>query len=414
MPAINGPVIIDFETATIDDLGNTKASIEAWRSDFRVISAAASYRDQRNNIISEFVEGEVNVRKLLLRYTDVPLVAHNIQFEKLVSKCRFPDIYPYMDWKIDTMRLAQVYDNGGREDEFRWVLDDKGDVIYDNEPAEEFDFLKYKREKLAGLGLVKCSQRILHHKESHKEKAHAWLRENLKVKKGKEGANLDKLPYELLKEYNEADTEVTLKLYEFITAYFKSINYDWVFDHTLYLNTVDLVVDAQITGVPIYRELLEKSILQLQQEIKEIEDVFKEKFKEEIKRIEETRIEDYIKKVKTEKSQAKRRTRILERDPKAIKAVQFNVGSNLQLRQLFIGALSISPKFYTIKGNPSFKSTVLGQWGLGGLMLQKRRKLLIIFQQCEALYNLSEPDGLWHLNLRVASTTTGRLSGGSH
>ena len=70
--------------------------------------------------------------------------------------------------------------------------------------------------------------------------------------------------------------------------------------------------------------------------------------------------------------------------------------------------------FKTEKGNPSFAAKFLQQWGEGGEMLKKQKTILLELRQGEALHELSEETGRWHIDIKAASTKSGRLSGGSN
>lgn len=399
-------ICLDYETATVSATGVTKASIEAWRPDFRVISAAATWVE--NGVMeSIFLKDEAETRAFLCTLSSQPIVAHNIQYEIMCTKCRFPDIK--LNWYADTMRLAQHFDNGGGDDDFIINFDEvSNNLVMEEQPSSG------KWESTKGLGLVKCLKRILKYTGSHKEEAHSWLRNNKGIKKGKEGSNLDKLPEDILRRYNIADTENTYKLYEFMTGYFKAHRFDWTFDNQFFLNTVNLVVDAQIEGVLIDRDKLAVGIETLRKEIKSIETDFRSKYAKSILIVEGLRLKTWLDKCKTEKGKLKRLAKYEALDIKAQKEVKFNVGSNAQLLALFGGQMGIQPKFFTAKNNPSFKSSVLSQWGPGGEMLGKRRKRTMVLQQCTSLHELSESDGKWHLGLKVAGTSTGRAAGGSH
>ena len=94
--------------------------------------------------------------------------------------------------------------------------------------------------------------------------------------------------------------------------------------------------------------------------------------------------------------------------------VRFNVGSNHQLRMIFVDILKMVPKFLTDKGSPSFKSPALPQWGEGGMLLGKRRKRLLVLKQATNLLILSGYDGRFHLDLKACGTSTGRYAGGTY
>jgi DNA polymerase I-like protein with 3'-5' exonuclease and polymerase domains len=301
------------------------------------------------------------------------------------------------------MRLAQNYDLGGKEDEFEWVTDP-------DEVLEEGDEPTKKRYPLSGLSLVKCARRNLGDAEDHKKEAHDWIYANVpECKKGKAGSYLDRLPKDILERYTVADAITTLRLYEYFTMQFRSLEYDWTFDHGLYMSTTKWVTKSKIRGIKVNREPLNGYKGSVKDEILSIEAEFRTKFEKEIIELEFQKAVDYILAVKTRRGQLKRmRDYLSGKDVK----IKFNVGSNKQLAELFVDKLGIVPKFRTDKGSPSFKSAMLSQWGEGGEMLKIRRKRMLVLKQSTSLYYLSADDGRWHAGLRVAAAASGRLAGG--
>jgi len=391
-------VAIDYETVRVLEDGTTIASPDFWYPDFRVLSCA--FATEKGTI---YREGEEAVGEVLRYIADhkLPVVVHNLGFEWGVTMCRYPDVE--INWLADTMRLAQVYDLGGKEDLFEWITDPDEVLGPEDEPTR-------KRYPLSGLSLVKCARRILGDAEDHKKEAHDWIYTNVpECKKGKAGQYLDKLPKDILERYTVADAITTLRLYEYFTMQFRSLEYDWTFDHNLYMSTTKWVTKSKIRGIKVNREPLNEYKKSVKDEILFIEAEFRTKFEKEIIELEFQKTVDYILAVKTRRGQLKRmRDYLSGKDVK----VKFNVGSNTQLAQLFVDKLGIVPKFRTDKGSPSFKSAMLSQWGEGGEMLKQRRKRMLVLKQSTSLYHLSADDGRWHAGLRVAATASGRLAGG--
>ena len=420
-------VVIDYETALLTG----EASVEFYRDDFRIDSMAWSYRDANNEIKSGFVEGEDRIAKILERLVDdgVPIWAHNVPFEMGCTMCRFPELEKKMRWGGDTMRLAQNFDNGGRDyqrEEVPLTFEEELDKLMTEAEGEEYEREETTYKK--GLSLVACTNRILPRKHhGHKKEAHDWIRENVKEcgAKGRVGKFLNRLPYPIMKRYNIGDTETTLALYEFITDHFSGIGYDYRMDHALYMNSVRMIVVAKIGGAEVRREALAETVALLEQEVIDIEQAFLKKFDTQIQQLEAKRLEEWCGGCRTDAGQLKRRNAAIadrelidpyKRDPdnnKWDKNVRFNVGSNKQLTRIFVGALGMKPVFLTDKGSPSFKSCFLSQWGEGGLILKTRRERLLVLQQAKSLYELSEYDGRWHLDLKACGCSTGRYSGGT-
>jgi hypothetical protein len=323
----------------------------------------------------------------------ITLVVHNYAFEWPVTKWRFPSCVDIP--MIDTMRLLQNADNGG----YSW------------EPPEmdidrELEFLEADKEPEeipTGLSLVAGCKRYLPVRyHDHKAPFHALIRER-GAREGKEGENLHLLTAEELAAYNAADAEVTLLLYEVLTAKFESGGYDWRLDHNLYQSTARLVSQSQARGVRIDRERLAAHCETKAADLEEIARAFKERFRDEIKAIENDMRDELLAQYKTARGRENAKIDVV-----------FNTRSTKQLARLFVGKLGMKAKFVTKKGAPSFASKFLKQWGDGGLVLKKQRTILLELKQGESLYELSAEDSRWHLTLKICSTRSGRMSGGSN
>lgn len=389
-----------------------------YRAAFRVVSAAFSWLDQHGKITSEYVEGENAVYYFLERIVKakIPIVAHNAQFEMGVIKCRFPDLSDLFIWLADTMRLVQNYDNGGDPFALETLppmsLDEQLELLESG--GGEGKGKGKKPKSISGLSLVKAVKRILK-RSDHKEKAHKWIQENVpEAKNKKPGRFLGFLPPALLQEYNIGDTEETLRLYVFLTDFFKSINFDWKRDHAFYFNSVRLLVAAKIRGVLVGRERLKIYRDGIEKEIEEIGLAFTTKFADPIRLVERGRLLNQIRKRKTFKG----RKNVLRRSRTCSiyhsKEIRFNVGSNKQLESLFVDQLKMPIRFITAKGKPAFRSAVLDSWGEGGTMLKTRRKRMLVLKQSESLIALSEYDGRIHWDLKAAGTASSRFAGGQH
>lgn len=381
-------VCIDFETT----------GLEFYREDFYVLSMAVAFRDADGVMQTRYHEGEDEIRHVLeaLANEEARIVVHNVSFEYGCIKYRFPDLVDRLYLYADTMRMAQVMDNGGDED---------------YGPLGEADALAaeqgFRRPKV-GLGLEPVVRRHLpasYH--NHKERYYRILRDQ-GVKKGEEGANLDKLPKDDFIAYNVADALNTLRVYETLCEKFEAMNYDWRFDHEYYLFMARQISDAKARGVKIDRARACKYRDQLVEEIAEIDRLFRERFLDDITEIERTRGLNWANSLSTPAG-VSRRLRQLEENPELFR---FNVNSTQQLKELFVDRLGIRPQFFTDKGAPSFASTYLHQFGEGGEMLAGRKSKQLSLKQTDNLIELSDEDGRWHLDLKATGTKTGRFAGG--
>lgn len=400
-------IAVDYETALTSGVPST----EYYRGDFRAITAAFAWRGQSGDLRSLYLEGEDEIGSFLdrIKASGAKVVVHNLQFEYGVSLYRFPGFEGQITY--DTMRLTQVGDNGGKLAAYQpqvLTYDDMLDALDGNGP----------KPQSTGLSLVSAASRWLPEEwRDHKAPYHAWLREHAGVKRGHEGLHLTKLPPDMLEAYNVADAKVTLLLFETLTKEFERLGYDYNLDHELYKSTARMVAKAKGVGAAVDTSALEAYVSQVEAEVAAIEARFRERFCDEIGRLEAAAHRTYVESVKTEKARERRRGEAPER---------FNVSSNKQLKQLFVDVLGIKPPFWTkpptakagkprtkeFVPSPSFKSAHLSTYGEGGEILIKRRKRLLVLQQARALLKLAAYDNRWHPDIRACGTATGRMAGG--
>lgn len=350
-------------------------SLQYWSEDFEVHSLALAWRREDGSLGTRYLEpGSIEDQLERIQSQGIPLLVHNLGYEYGVIAYKYPGCVG-LDF-IDSMRLAQMYDNGGGESPLR------------------------------GFGLAKCVQRILGRPDP-KERFYKEL--HLKgVKRGQEGENLALLGDDLYREYNIQDAVETLLLFEHIDEYCTENDINWRLDHSLYVHTTKRIAIAQGEGIAVDRSKLLQSRDSLKAEIDEIDVSFITRFKAEIRALEAIWGEGWVSALKTEKGRQKRRMALSEgKAPTA-----FNVGSKKHLEALFVDTLGLTPQFFTPTGRPSFKASHLPTYGSGGEMLAKRGKRMIVLKQVESLLALSEGDDRWHLSLKPTGTATGRLSGG--
>lgn len=401
-------VAIDFET--LDSRG---ASFEYFRRDFRVFSMSCCWRSPEGALTYWFSTDPLKISQKLvaLSQTQDRIVVQNLGFERGVMRACYPNIQ--LNWHADTMRLTQLRDGGG--DEYgEPTLTLEQEISRELGELDEED-LKKKWKKSMGNGLEAASARFLPEaSHEHKKPAHDWLKENHGIEKS-HGQYLHLLPLDLLEAYNNADTRNTLMLYESHVAFFEEIKYDWSRDWMLYSNRARLMSGAYYDGICIDQPALMKVILDLEAEIGAMEAEFLAAVEPHLKALRHLRLLNYIQKNVGTKKTEKGRLKHIE----GIKAGKyddkwkdFKMGSTQQLAQLFVEVLGMKYKFTTPKGAPSFKTTHLGQWGEYGLILQKRKKRLLVLQQAANTYISAMHDGKTHPSVKVAGTRTGRTAGG--
>lgn len=378
-------VCLDYETNGLD----------FFREDFRVLSAAFTRRLPDGTLSSDYIEGETAIREYLLALGDTPIVVHNLSFEYGVTKYRFPEVK--LNFVLDTMRLVQVYDNGGQETE-----------VKTERTIQEIAAGTVKMTKTVGLGLGNSIKRLLPTQyHNHKEPYYDYIRKTFNVKKGKEGEYIKDLPSEMLRNYNVADTETTLILCENLLARFKASNYDYRLDHSLYLASAKLMADSKGRGIKVDREALRANIARSTADIEAIDAAFRAQFAEQIRAVEEDNLRALVLSKKTEKGQGSAWGRALDTG-----SYRFKLRSGKQKTALFVDKLGMKPQHLTKGGQPAFGKAFLKQWGEGGRLLERLGTVSIELAQMENLLALSSYDGRWHCDLRAASTRTGRAAGG--
>lgn len=374
-------IALDIETVDADGI----ASFRWWLPGFRILSLALSWRDGFD-VKSWFSTDHNEIKKALLRLemTKARLVVHNLAFEKGVFDTHYPAYK--LNWHADTMRLAQLHDNGG----------DWRDLVFNN------DVLDPDASPDLGVSLEAAASRVLgkdlHH---HKAERDQFLKETHGIR-SKQGGFIHLLPVGILERYNVADTTVTLDLYETLEPLLAEV---WPKDWELYLSRVNLMNKAYYRGILIDILRLEEYISRVDAEIDAIETQFITFHAENIKKW----------------------SQLFDSD-----AESFNVGSNLQLKQLFVGVLGIVGGHITEKGEklvkegvitreqalteyPSFQSKHLSDWGPSAEILLKRRKRMLVLSQAQSTLWMAEHGrGRIHCEIRVSGTRTNRVASGSY
>ncbi len=381
---------LDFETA--DSRG---ASTEYYRPDFRILSAAVSWRSESGDLHSLFLEGEPEVNTLVsfLSLNQTKVVVHNLQFEYGVVHHRLPGLN--INYHADTARLTQLWDNGGRRDEAE-------EASYEEDDAPPVKVAN------VGLSLVACVSRVLdpiHH--DHKKPYHDKLVSEFRIKKSDLGKSLHLLSKEDLAAYNMADSEVTLRLYEELTSRFTSTSFDWTLDHEIYAASCYMTSDARSKGVLVDLNKARESLDLFNKEYWAMEFSFRERFQKEIEELENETLEATLALLKTDKGREKAKARMLANPD----TYRFKISSTKQKQMLFCDKLGMKAKFFTESGAPSFKRSLLGQWGSGGLILKKRGSIKVAAAQCETLIEKASYDNRWHIDIMTAGTNTGRMKG---
>ena len=385
---------LDIETSCAG-----KAEFRFYRPGFKIDSIALSWRTETGDIKSWFSATPSEIDEILRRISvqQRPIVVHNLAFEMGVFMKLYPDLQ--FNWAADTMRMAQMIDNGGDWIDYQIKTDD--DILD--------EFLEGKSDYRTGLSLEAVASRFLgkeHH--AHKAVAHEWLEVNYGVTT-KHGSHLHLLPLEILRDYNIADTEITLRLYEELRSHLDQLGVDTDTDWQLYTTRCRLMQGAYIRGLKIDRERLREEIYAVEREIRSIDAEFQEKAAEPLA-------------IWAQQAKPKRKKDTLTPG-------SFNVGSNAQLKHLFAGIMSLNAGKYTAKGAelvenkeltpqqaaqayPSFASKHLSLWGPLGEVLYKRRKRLLVLQQMLGVYHMSDEGGRASPEVRVSGTRTNRVSGG--
>lgn len=397
-------VALDVETGS---KSGKCSGLDYWHPDFKVTDLALSWRDDDGKMISHHVEGmeEIGdtVRRLLEK--DVLLIVHNAQFDLgVLQSCYGIKVTNY----FCTQRLCQVGDAGQIQKMYRTRQGIQGGI-----PME-------------GLSLVACCSRWLNRKyHNHKDEAHNWIKKNI-GEKVNPGEYLWSLPTDIMKRYNCADTENTLRLYEEVTEQFAKDRYTgWELDHQLYRGRVEQLINSFVGGVKVDPTQNQTCIDDTQSALDMIWEKFYEIHKDDILKCIAIKIKAYCDDptLKSDKAREARWYKVAmglpfgDRD----KICGFNVNGN-DLLMLYRDVLGISVPFTTLPnkktgsvgGKPSFKKAHLPAWHKeSGKILSNKGTLGIVKKQAESLQKLSGYDGRYHLSMRSTGTKTGRLSGGT-
>jgi hypothetical protein len=254
---------------------------------------------------------------------------------------------------------------------------------------------------LWGISLEAIASRILQKDfHQHKNSRDDYLR-SVGVKKNF-GGHIHLLPVNILKEYNIADTIVTLEIFNALATKLDNI---WQRDWILYYTRVHHMNSAYRRGIKVNTSKLRRVIKAIDREIRTIDTDFSVKYAEELRRWG----------LKHDK------------DPKT-----FNISSTKQLSELFIGIMGLEAKHTTNKGekavkdkelsfeeaclkHPSLSSKHLGDFGEPGEHLKKRKKRMLVLSQALCALEMAKlGGGRAHPEIKVSGTRTNRVSGGAY
>jgi hypothetical protein len=410
--------VIDYETT----------GLSYFAPDFRITSAALQWQQGPGHGKTFFSEDIEEIKRKIEKSIDAgyTFVCHNLQFEYGCTHYVFPDLISQMQW-IDTMRLVQVFDNGGA----------KAQRMASSSPLSLEDELAMIEGTLkaptTGLGLVSAASRLLESKhQDHKKEAHNWLAANHGIRR-EHGNHLGLLPKAVLERYNLADVSVTLALYNHCLAEFKRIGYDWRQDHKLYTHIARRISLAKGPGIKVNRTKLARSIRRITNQVMLMRRAFRVEIWDEIEQYEKSRYNAWINGCKMPHAREKRKALTVRGSTYWKKNITFNINSGKQKKELFVDQMGFTPKFCTKKGDdlvsskdaklritpqqaleryPSFKASHMPHYGPAGKIVQTKKKRELVLKQCLNLMALSASDGRWHHDLRACGTATGRNKGG--
>lgn len=140
---------------------------------------------------------------------------------------------------------------------------------------------------------------------------------------------------------------------------------------------------------------------------------------EDLAAYKKVRIERDVAKMKTEKGKVAGRKK-RQVNPK----FDFNPGSSQQLAEFFMTYKGIVPYIFTKEPKnrkskkefvpvPSTATDDLHQYGEGGKILIKKGTMKLNLNQAMGIYILSDYDGVFHPDVKSATTSTNRVKGGS-
>lgn len=374
------PIALDLETVN----GEGVADFRWWKPGFRILSLALSWRDGLD-IKSWFTADPNEITRALVQLTsrgiERPLVVHNLAFEMGVLETLYPDLK--FNWYADTMRLAQLNDNGG----------DWRDQVFIGDELDE------EASPDLGLSLEAVASRVLERDLHHHKSERDDVLRAMGIR-SKFGSHIHLLPLDVLERYNKLDTGVTLEVFEALGTKLDGV---WQKDWALYKYRADLMVSAYRRGIRADISTLQEYVYTIDREIDMIELEFYHQNRDMIKKWAEMT-------GNTEE--------------------EFNCGSNKQLRELFCDVMGLTGKHLTASGldavkskamtmdealkkYPSFQSKHLSDWGEAGLTLVKRKKRLLVLSQALNTLEMAKLGAeRVHPEQKVAGTRTNRVAGG--
>lgn len=248
-----------------------------------------------------------------------------------------------------------------------------------------------------------------------------WLDQN---RLGKN--EMSKAPWELLGPYAALDADATIQLFVYLSSVIDRLPKHlaenmWEYHYCDTINLIELVTEAQIEGMTVNVEKLQK----YGEELKVLIAAEIRNFVEEgaIKKVLSTLKTAQIEALSIAEPEEMTKTgQIAKRwQSWAIKVMEqidaplseiFNIDSPQQLSWLMYEKLGYKVMRETEGGAASVDAKSLPYLGDGGRVLMKYRKLREKLKFVTAALNVQQ-NGLFHPTLKVAATVTGRCAGGS-
>jgi len=376
-----------------------------WREDVPVKCMALAWK-QGDAIVSRFCDGLPAMREALqtLVAQKATVLVYNVGFEALVFQSKFPDIPVLTECKIvDVLRLTQIWNTsqmswGLKAAVARMLPENAGyeDKIYQKLVVQIPEYREKVERKLKALRkeAYKLDNDAIIEKD---EALHAAIAHVAKQNKSKLGQFLIAADGATLREYNVLDAELTLRLYEEYLAGFRTQDFDWKHDHTLYMNSGLHIARSICQGIYVDVPKLKAHIAEREALVAACIQKFEKAYTTELtawKTMHNT--------------------------------TGFNIHSGKQLQSFVCDFMQIPPKFFTEKGSPSFKDEHLLTYGKVGELIRgeieintdsgvkkvPRATVELSLKQAKSLLELAEYDNKWHFSMRLTGTVSGRYTTG--
>jgi DNA polymerase I-like protein with 3'-5' exonuclease and polymerase domains len=264
-------------------------------------------------------------------------------------------------------------------------------------------------------GLKSAMTDLLGWPESNEVDLYNWLKSNkLKAK------DMAQAPWEILGKYNALDAAATWQLYKHLVAIIEAHEMTeqvLEFHRKDFVTLIKLAIEQQMSGMTVDVKALAEFDQKLEGQIEDKRHEFLNhpEVRDHVKYYQSVIVEE-IEKAEPPKLTKKgdvtaRHLKWQEKLAEAKSRIDFNIDSPKQLQWLFYERLFYECPIKTDKGMPSVGKKAFPHLGELGRLMKEYRELRDRRKFVTALGNVQR-DGVFHPNVKIHGTVTGRSSGG--